>query len=122
MSDSIEDWVIEAVVKIIIDYLDKFISLCFKEDFDPLVCSKPYIVLPELKKLVIRPANIDVKYIYIEEEIEEKCLDRSFNYCNLHWFYKSQLFYDGYSEQDYSSYTEYLDYIDLRDYNSYRNN
>ena len=61
MSDSIKDWVIEVVVNIIIDYLDKFISLCFKEEFDPLVCSKLYIVLPELKKLVICPANIDVR-------------------------------------------------------------
>lgn len=240
ISDSIKDWVIEAVVNIIIDYLDKFISLCFNEDFDPLVCSKSYIVLPELKKLVICPANIDVRprdtidfqligldqkgleikierkvswkatggqisdsgrlivypnsqgsfivratignrldtsikynvlaelkkirkispsgntdwenidlsdipqlddidieeinfegidleenygrYIYVEEEIKEEYLDRNFKYYNLSWFYKSQLLYDGYSEQDYSSYTDYLDYIDLRDYNSYRNN
>jgi hypothetical protein len=355
MSDSIKDWVIEAVVNIIIDYLDKFISLCFKEEFNPLVCSKSYIVLPELKKLVICPANIDVRprdtidfqligldqkgleikierkiswkatgghisdsgrlmidpnsqgsftvgatignkldastkynvlaelrkiriaphtktiipgnsiqfnvigidqsgkeisieasiiwkttsgkinltglllvndpksivrvtaivsklkaeaevqvslpnrntrstpsippdsllpkkypklfskqpnddsydmsrnispcgntdwedidlsdipqlddidieeidvegidlekkygrYIHVEEEIKEEYLDRNFTYCNLSWFYKSQLLYDGYSEQDYSSYTDYLDYIDLRDYNSYRNN
>lgn len=61
ISDSLKDWVIEAVVNIIIDYLDKFISLCFKEDFDPLVCSKYYIVLPELKKLVICPNNIHVR-------------------------------------------------------------
>jgi energy-coupling factor transporter transmembrane protein EcfT len=47
--DNIKDWVIEAVVNIIIDYLDKFISLCFVDDFDPLVCYKTYIVLPELK-------------------------------------------------------------------------
>lgn len=45
--DNIKDWVIESVVNIIIDYLDKFISLCFVEDFDPLVCSKSYIVLPD---------------------------------------------------------------------------
>jgi hypothetical protein len=47
--DDIKDWVIEAAINIIIDYLDKFISLCFAEDFDPLVCYKFYIVLPELK-------------------------------------------------------------------------
>ena len=47
--DDIKDWVIEAVVNIIIDYLDKFIGLCFVEDFDPLVCSRSYIVLPELE-------------------------------------------------------------------------
>jgi hypothetical protein len=47
--DDIKDWVIEAVVNIVIDYLEKFISLCFVEDFNPLVCSKSYIVLPELE-------------------------------------------------------------------------
>lgn len=47
--DDIKDWVIEAVVNIIIDYLDKFISICFVEDFDPLVCYKSYIVLPEVE-------------------------------------------------------------------------
>ena len=47
--DDIKDWVIEAIVNVIIDCLDKFISLCFVEDFNPLVCSISYVVLPELK-------------------------------------------------------------------------
>ena len=47
--DNIKDWIVETVVNIIIDYLDKFISLCFVEDFDPLICSKYYIVLSELE-------------------------------------------------------------------------
>ena len=47
--DNIKDWVIEAVVNIIIDYLDEFISLCFVEDFDRLVCYRSYIVLPDLE-------------------------------------------------------------------------
>jgi hypothetical protein len=47
--DDIKDWVIEAAINIIIDYLDKIISLCFAEDFDPLSCCKFYIVLPDLK-------------------------------------------------------------------------
>jgi energy-coupling factor transporter transmembrane protein EcfT len=47
--DDIKDWVIEAIVNVVIDCLDKFISLCFVEDFNPLVCSISYVVLPELK-------------------------------------------------------------------------
>jgi energy-coupling factor transporter transmembrane protein EcfT len=47
--DDIKDWVIEAIVNVIIDCLDKFISLCFVEDFNPLICSISYVILPELK-------------------------------------------------------------------------
>ena len=59
--DDIKDWVIELAIDIIIYYLDKFIALCFIETFDSLACTKNYVVLPELKKLVIYPVDIVVK-------------------------------------------------------------
>ncbi len=49
--DDIKSWVVEAVINLIISYLDKFIALCFKEEHSPLICSVDYIVLPEQKVL-----------------------------------------------------------------------
>lgn len=59
--DDIKEWIIEAAIDIIINYLDEFINLCFLEEPSLLTSSVDYIVLPELKKLTIKPSDISIK-------------------------------------------------------------
>jgi hypothetical protein len=48
------------------------------------------------------------------------CVYINANLCKLYkkhsWFYRSQLFYDGYSESDITNYNEYLEYQDIISY------
>jgi hypothetical protein len=59
--DDIKEWIIEAAIDIIINYLDNYIDLCFSEEPSLLTSSVGYIVLPEMKKLTIKPSDISIK-------------------------------------------------------------
>lgn len=59
--DDIKERIVEAVINTIINYFKKIIILCFKEEPSLLTYSVDYVVLPELRKLIINPSNINIK-------------------------------------------------------------
>jgi WD40 repeat protein len=56
---------------------------------------------------------------YLDLEIAYNSKPDSFEYKISNWFYRSQLFYDGYSINEMMDYNSYLSYVDSRTYLDY---
>jgi hypothetical protein len=63
-------------------------------DLEPLNGYEPALVFESASELYTHSISIDYKS----------------------WFYRSQLFYDGYLEEDITEYSDYLEYQDFRSY------
>jgi hypothetical protein len=59
--DDIKELIINTAINVIINYLEKFIALCFDEKHSSLIDSVDYVVLPKLQKLIIQPSDFNIK-------------------------------------------------------------
>jgi hypothetical protein len=59
--DNVKELIIDAAINKVINYLEKFIALCFEEEHIPLICSVDYVVLPKLQRLIIQSFDLNIK-------------------------------------------------------------